>query len=733
MKNALVAVGYVFPSDGQGWCDGDTKVFLDGARVRIAELADECDSIAITQDELDALTGYEAAVRRVRLWNARLADIMTAYRGLYDLLLVEVESGQIPWKFYNENRALLDSPLESYHCCQRLTADFIYRLEQGPIGACLSGLRADGDELVEAFDDLRLDMKRRARVGATAAAKTLGGKVETIVQDVETTQHRLELFAAQYTATADSRPLGEILDRLIEHRDATHGLIGDLRQSVQDRPETTAWSQGANWIAVTKRGLTSIWSQLTAMVSGVRDCLAMIDQTRYVEFSGDTNTLTYQIGAGAGQGAQPSSPGGAEGAGGGGQTTWPILFGGSNPRQPGQSAASVIGGDNHPFLDVAEDMADSLSDIATFTPTVNDGGGWGGGYSGGNGEAESGFYGRRIAVAYASVTGQPLPRDPRAFWNALRGTFPVDPLTGEIVAEPVRSVVSLYTDAGPLSSVQATLRQFTGLIIPDAHKLLEGLHSIDPDTDNERANALSSVVGYSFDTLAAEAGRADRPRKALVDDTLNALIGPVGSNPGFLDQLRDELGLNSLGDSLLNTDLVTTEEAQLMSNMNLLEEYAVALQDAYDRFFATPTGQDPTNGSFSGRAAFISLLFTVVAQSVREVEEAMSAVEFSSPERRTTFINDPVSGTRISIDSILRWIENLAVSTGPQLLADSGLIGLNRVLTTISDNIDPMVDELVKISNNTSILNPPPAPHPGLTHKRVRNALRQLDTQIAQF
>jgi hypothetical protein len=298
-------------------------------------------------------------------------------------------------------------------------------------------------------------------------------------------------------------------------------------------------------------------------------------------------------------------------------------------------------------------------------------------------------------------------------------------------------VVSLYNDAGPLSSVQATLRQFTGLIIPDAHRLLEGLHSIDPDTDNERANALTAIVAHSFDTLADEAGRSDRPRRALVDDTLNALVGftsPQGvSNLGLLDQLRQELGLNSLGDDLTNPDLVTTEEAQMMSNMNLLEEYAVALQEAFNRFFLTPTGQDPQNGSFSGRAAYISLLFTVVAQSVREVEEAMAAVDFSQPERRITFINDPVSGTRISIDSILRWIENLAVYTGPQLISDSGLIGLNRVLETISTNIAPMVAELVAISNGSSTDNPPPAPHPGLTHRRVRNALRQLNTQIAQF
>lgn len=757
LREALQAAAYIFPADETDPCDEQTPTFPDcdeeaqrfqgRMRAHIDQLVAECERIAIKQKELDEFTGYDQAVRRLQVWNTRLGDVMTTYLGLRDLLLLEVESGQIPWQFYNDNRAALDGPVESFHCCQRLTTDFIYQLSLGPVGLCLIDLRAAGDGLVGTLDSLRLDANRRARFGAPAEIRALCDRITVLAHDFEGAQHGLAHFADHYTTGGDARPLAVCLERLIACRDATHGLIGDLRHSLQDRPAPTAWADGPNWIAAVKRGLTGVWNRVTTMISDVRECQALIEQTSFAVV--ESGATYYQLGAGATENPFDSSGGrGGLETGGNGHTTWPPVFGGLLPG----GAPTPAGGFNNRGQQInlnltgpaLTDMSDSLSDIATFTPTVNDSWG-GGGYGGGNG-GDGGFYGRRIAQVYASVTGQPLPRDPNAFWNTLRATFPADPLTGEIVAEPVRSVVSLYNDTGPLSSVQATLRQFVGLLTPDAHKLLNGLHSINPDTDDEQANALTAIIGHSFDTLADEAARSDRPRRALVDDTFEALLGVTGAttylcddtNTGFLCSLRRELGLNSTGDSLLNPNLVTTEEAQLMGNMSLLEEYAVSLRDAYDRYFATPTGQDPRNGSFSGRVAYVSLLFSVVAHSVREVEEAMSAVNFSQPERRTTFIRDPNSTptapTPISVDSILQWIETLMVSTGPRLLADSGLIGLNHVLRTIDDHIEPLVDELLAISRGlATIYNTPPAPHPGMTHKRVRNALAQLASQIEQF
>jgi hypothetical protein len=148
----------------------------------------------------------------------------------------------------------------------------------------------------------------------------------------------------------------------------------------------------------------------------------------------------------------------------------------------------------------------------------------------------------------------------------------------------------------------------------------------------------------------------------------------------------------------------------------------------------TGAGQDPRNSSFSGRLAFVSTLFSVVAASVREVEADMDAVELSQPERRTAFIVDPSVDpspiTLISINSILSWIEDFASAEGPDLIAKSGLIGLTRVVGIVSERLEPLVRELLDISKGTA---DQPAPHPGLTHSRVRNALQQLDDQLKQF
>jgi hypothetical protein len=162
--------------------------------------------------------------------------------------------------------------------------------------------------------------------------------------------------------------------------------------------------------------------------------------------------------------------------------------------------------------------------------------------------------------------------------------------------------------------------------------------------------------------------------------------------------------------------------------MDLLDAYAETLQNTYQRYFNTPTGRDPRNGSFSGRLAFVTLLLPVIASEVRTVEAALEAVDFSHAERRTTFITDPVSQTLISIDGVLSWIYDVATREGPDTITRSGLIGLNRVLTLFANRLQPLLNMLISMASGTT-----PAPHPALRHSRPRNALQQLNVQFSQL
>ena len=115
-------------------------------------------------------------------------------------------------------------------------------------------------------------------------------------------------------------------------RDATHGLIGELRHSLQDRPALTAWVDGPNWIATVKRGLTGVWNRVTTMISGVHECQDLIEQTSFTVV--ESGATYYQLGAGA-----PESASGAYGGRGGLEAG-----GGGGKGSGGGSAKSAAGG-----------------------------------------------------------------------------------------------------------------------------------------------------------------------------------------------------------------------------------------------------------------------------------------------------------------------------------------------------------------------------------------------------
>lgn len=685
------------PDAAGNWCNAAASVFLENIRGQLALLSDACRN-PVTFDQIGIITDDESLFAAVDYQEAQLADIMTAYKGLYDLILLEGESGQIPSTYIDDIREKLEQPFSCYQCLQTINTKYQALLHKDALGAGQAQIAAESDALVQAIGDLLDTLDGFAAAGMPAAARSLAGSLHDLQQDIEAND-RLIAYLGKARGNDMAAQLEKALSAAETQRETALGRIIALRESVRLQEFPQGWRERAGWLAEAKAGLKAVWEALTALISSLRNCLELIRQGR---------GQSWFVFGGGGGGQMALAKGGVPPAG----------MGVPGGRYGGVNPIVALSRD-------VSDMRDAMRDMATFSPTKNDGGG-GGGFGDGGG------YARRVAQVYTAVTGQPMARDPRSFRSTLRATFPSNPATGQIAREPVRSVVSLYADsgaAGELAAAQGTLRQIVGLVVADAHKVLNGLRSIGTDTDEERAQALTYAVQHSFDTLADEAGRVDRPRRTLTDDTFTALLPPNG----FLGELRQELELNSTGDSLLNPDLVTTAEAQLIAGMDLLDEYAQTLFDAYTRYYQTPTGQDPRNGSFSGRAAYIALLFSVVAHSVRELLEAMTAVDFSAPERRTTFITDPVSGATISIDGILSWTENTMVNTGPRLLADSGLIGLNRVENTIANRIAPLIVELLAISRGVSRNNPPPAPHPALTHSRVRNALVQLANQINQF
>jgi hypothetical protein len=698
-----------------GWCDDATKKYLEKLKDQFDQLFDECGKIEDEFDEIEHLInsisvksmhkgstqgwlyqlGPETLQERTDDWAGRMANLMVAYKGVYDLIHLEVSSKQLPAEVLATLQ--LEGPFERYQYLQKRISSLSHHLETGPVGACLADLAEECDQAVEFFDDLYRSLELHNQ-RAPAAAQAITAGLGALSDELKSNCREINGFISQYEADQNAAGLVTAEERLHKLQEGILSLIGELSEAVRLHKLSPAWQDRAEWLAMAKQGLVEAWGGLTGLVQGVHECIEMVE-------SGLGNTwLQYSSGT-------------------------PQTF---------QSYVSAAGGDIHAqarlfgqiytalnqaiaeFRQQTSDFGSAVRDIATFIPLKGDNGGGGGAGGGMDGSAAT----RKVANAIAAVVGRSVGGDPQAFRAVLAGTFPEDEQTGQIVRDPVRTVVSLAADQGQLAAGQGSLSHEVQLIANDALKVLKGLKSIGSDTDIERAEALTRIVEQELMALKEEAGRVDRPRLSRVQEIFQQLADPGG----HLDQLRDELELNSQGDLLGNPDLVTRQEAQLIANMDLLDGYADSLRNTFNRFFATPAGQDPRDGSFSGRLSFVSLLFSVVANSVRTVEEAMDAVDFHQSERRTTFINDPVTGSLISVDGILSWVSSVAVQEGPNLIARSGLIGLNRVLALVNNRLRPLVGALLAISRGAM-----PAPHPSMQHSRVRNALQQLDAQLGQF
>lgn len=346
------------------------------------------------------------------------------------------------------------------------------------------------------------------------------------------------------------------------------------------------------------------------------------------------------------------------------------------------------------------------------------------GGGGGGGIVDGAYAKKKVDNAVARVLGRSVGPDPILFLTALRGTFPADPVDGEIAREPVRTYVAMTAESGQLSAAQGTLSREVTLIANEAKTILSTLRSISANTDQERAEALVELIRTDLDALIVEASRIDRPRKRRVNEVLTSLMdGAVGQ----LKSLREALGLDG-EDEIDNLDLVTPVEAQLLAAMKLLRRHVNTLGEAFTDYFAD-TSSSPDDNSFSGRLAYTALLLSSVGQSTRDLRDALAAVGLSQAECQTTFITDTdiPGGEKISIESILAWIESVADAEGPDMIARSGRLGLKRVLEVVEKHHLPLIGFLIG-----EAIGPNP-PHPGLAQESVLVALNELRSQLAQF
>lgn len=346
-----------------------------------------------------------------------------------------------------------------------------------------------------------------------------------------------------------------------------------------------------------------------------------------------------------------------------------------------------------------------LRDIA-----ASGGQGSGGGRAGGG---TDGIYARKkVDQALARVLGRSVGSDPHVFQAAVRGAFPEDKATGEIVRRPVRSYVGSDGGSKQLAAHQDVLRREIQAIVEQAGKELAAIEQALPrftgtNREAEEAKALVKLIQSDLDRLVDEVNRVDRPRRPRVDVLVNALLEQHASLSNMANVNRQATP--------------TPEEEQLDAGLQLLGRHIDGLNRSFEHY---NTAAGPGGDSVTVQLAAMDLLFGNVLQAVDDLRAAMDAVGLSQIECRTATIE--VDGETISIEDILSWIESLAETEGPELIASGGRWGLRRVRGA-AQSVQHQVETLYLLSQTD------PAPHVGFTYQTVQDALAELVGSVGRL
>jgi len=417
--------------------------------------------------------------------------------------------------------------------------------------------------------------------------------------------------------------------------------------------------------------------------------------------------------------------------------------------------------DPNPQTQAINDIANSFSRYAAYQQTAFDNGA-----SRSSSSNDASSMERVVQRAFNQVLGGATGRGPNSFMNALNGAFPtIATSEGRQVAfTPARSVVSLYRSdgstnganpmngyrtgttsadgyAGTISARQANLYRQASVIAGDALRVLNGLTPFVPEAEADQVDALRALISSEINSLVEEFGRVDEPRNERVlayFSALNLHVRGFGRR-AFLDDPERAASVD--------------DETQV-AGFELLKSYARGLREAWNTFFNVD--RSSKSFSLSERVERANILLPIVAQVNVDFEAAMDSVGFTESERRslaakfntlTGFNVSPLTQFEsldiaqpgsfatslpdITVYDLTEWVDRFANLEGPNMLAESGLYGLDfvtdqadRLFWVIAPVIAILETDEVDLSSDSSSLEQ------SLSNERVRFSLNNLLVQL---
>ena len=238
---------------------------------------------------------------------------------------------------------------------------------------------------------------------------------------------------------------------------------------------------------------------------------------------------------------------------------------------------------------------------------------------------------RQVDRALTQVLGRSPGRGANNFINALNASFPQaikgQSSSGQMVAyagegsrTSADAINVIATRSTEISSRQDSLRRSTSIVMADAIQVLERLQSFVPQADDDRVEALRSLVMAQIKVLVEEFGRNDEPRPERVKAYLSSLGEYVA-----------EFGKQAfLNDPALAT--IVDDEDQV-TKFDLLRTYVQMMAEAWKRYHRVE--KSVRKNSLSERVDRARVALPVVAQATVDFSNALESVGLSEDERRS--------------------------------------------------------------------------------------------------
>jgi len=364
--------------------------------------------------------------------------------------------------------------------------------------------------------------------------------------------------------------------------------------------------------------------------------------------------------------------------------------------------------------------------------------GGGSGYGGGGSGSGSLQLAQVANQTISDVLGwKPKDGDAKGFVGALTQSFTLQDVEGHVESTWTPRSYAVQTDlAGGITGAQASLYMRAQDAMNQSLPLLDGFYALNPDSDPQMVTALKDIVSSQLTQLTGEMGYPGGPRISRVNQYFHLLLGDalptrqqqqnvpaILSDPdkikGTLGRLRNELQLQSFS-KYVNS----VEDEQNITNYRIFSDYLTSLAQSWVnnlKFF----GLDTQHAFLGSQLVLISRQLSVVSDTVDEVRFTLDSVFISDAERQTlqlNFSNDPA----LFIEDLLSWTQTFAKDEGPQLIQNSGKLG-------VGDGFLPIVEKLHRLVGEArDPLKQGKLPD-GFRTIRVKNSLHDLESQLAEL